>query len=112
MSSAPCVAPYAATVRARHSRRCDCWARRGYGAAEVDRRVGRMETGGRPIRRARDLAMADQGRWFKVWTSILDDPDFQELSLEDVGRWALLGAMTKLVGTSGVLVVNGTGRRL
>lgn len=56
--------------------------------------------------------MADQGRWFKVWTSILDDPDFQELTLEDVGRWALLGAMTKLVGDHGVLTINGTGRRL
>jgi hypothetical protein len=56
--------------------------------------------------------MADQGRWFKVWTSILDDPHFQELSLEDIGRWVLLGAMTKFVGTRGTLTGNGEARRL
>lgn len=56
--------------------------------------------------------MADNGRWFKVWTSILDDPDFQELTLEQIGRWVLLGAMTKFVGDRGELVVNGSARRL
>jgi hypothetical protein len=54
--------------------------------------------------------MADQGRWFKVWTSILDDPHVQELALEDIGRWVLLGAMTKLVGTRGVLTLRGVRR--
>jgi hypothetical protein len=54
--------------------------------------------------------MADQGRWFKVWTSILDDPHFQELALEDIGRWVLLGAMTKFVGTDGVLNFRGVRR--
>ena len=56
--------------------------------------------------------MADQKKWFKVWTSILDDPHFQELSLEDIGAWVLLGAMTAKVGNRGVLAVPGAGRRL
>ncbi len=47
--------------------------------------------------------MADNLRWFKVWTSIVADPHFQSLPLEDVGRWALLGALTALSGTRGVL---------
>jgi hypothetical protein len=49
--------------------------------------------------------MADNGKWFKVWTSILADPDFQALSLDQIARWVLLGAMTKLVGTRGVLTL-------
>ncbi len=56
--------------------------------------------------------MADLKRWFKVWTTILEDPHFQELSLEDIGRWVLLGAMTASVGVAGQLDVPGTGRRV
>ena len=56
--------------------------------------------------------MADQKRWFKVWVSILDDPHFQELPLEDIGRWALLGALTAFVGTRGRLRTPPTARRL
>jgi len=56
--------------------------------------------------------VSDQGRWFKVWVSILDDLDFQDLSLEDIGRWTLLGALTKLVGEQGRLPINGSGRKL
>jgi hypothetical protein len=56
--------------------------------------------------------VADQGRWFKVWVSILDDLDFQDLSLEDIGRWTLLGALTKLVGDRGHLPIKGPGRKL
>lgn len=47
--------------------------------------------------------MADQKRWFKVWTSILIDPDFQSLSLEDTGRWMILMAVVASSGTNGVL---------
>jgi len=47
--------------------------------------------------------MADLKRWFKVWVSITDDPAFQSLSLEAIGRWSLLGAVTANVGESGVL---------
>jgi hypothetical protein len=56
--------------------------------------------------------MADLKRWFKVWTAILNDPHHAELSLADAGRWLRLGAMTALVGHSGVLAVHGAGRRL
>ena len=56
--------------------------------------------------------MADQKRWFKVWVSILDDPHFQELSLEDIGRWTLLGALTAFVGTKGRLRTPSAARRL
>jgi hypothetical protein len=54
--------------------------------------------------------MADQKRWFKVWASILADPHFGELELEDVGRWALLGAYMAMHGTHGTLTVPGEGR--
>ena len=56
--------------------------------------------------------MADQKRWFKVWVSILDDPHFQELSLEDIGRWTLLGAMTAFVGNRGQITSPNGSRRL
>ncbi len=56
--------------------------------------------------------MADQKRWFKVWTSILDNPEFKEMSLEDIGRWLLLGASTALNGDEGRLEVPGNGRHL
>jgi hypothetical protein len=53
--------------------------------------------------------MADNGRWFKVWTAILGDPDFQGLSFDDRGRWVTLGALTKLSGERGVLQASGPG---
>ena len=56
--------------------------------------------------------MADQKRWFKVWVSILDDPHFQELTLEDIGRWTLLGALTAFVGTKGRLRTPSSAKRL
>lgn len=53
--------------------------------------------------------MADQKRWFKVWATVNTDPGFQAMSLEDIGRWMLLGALTASVGTSGVLRVPASG---
>jgi hypothetical protein len=47
--------------------------------------------------------LADQKRWFKVWTSILLDPAMNSLELADVGRWVRLGALTAAVGESGSL---------
>jgi hypothetical protein len=47
--------------------------------------------------------MADQKRWFKVWTSILLDPTMNSLELCDVGRWVRLGALTAAVGDNGRL---------
>jgi hypothetical protein len=45
--------------------------------------------------------MADQKRWFKVWNSILTDPSFLDLPLEQIGRWTLLGALISLHGENG-----------
>ena len=56
--------------------------------------------------------MADQKRWFKVWTSIVANGQFAEMSLEDIGRWALLGAATALDGDDGRLEIPGSGREL
>lgn len=52
------------------------------------------------LRRAR--LMADQLRWWKLWTAALTDPDLEGLSLEDWARWARLGAFTTLHGDHGV----------
>jgi hypothetical protein len=56
--------------------------------------------------------VADLKRWFKCWTSILEDPAHTNLSLEDAGRWVRLGAMTALVGEGGTLVITRPARRL
>jgi hypothetical protein len=47
--------------------------------------------------------MSDQGKWFKVWTSILTDSGIQNLELENIGRWCLFGAYMKLHGNKGKL---------
>ncbi|MDP2672069.1 MAG: hypothetical protein Q8O68_00985 [Candidatus Daviesbacteria bacterium] len=47
--------------------------------------------------------MSDNLKWFKVWGSITDDPDFLEMSLEDIARWVLLGAYIRKHGTAGKL---------
>lgn len=52
--------------------------------------------------------MADLLKWFKVWTAINSDDDFEpvtEEDLADIGRWTLLGAMTAEHGTKGVLEI-------
>ena len=49
--------------------------------------------------------MADQKKWFKVWTSILIDPHHSNMSLQDVGRWTRLGALTVSQGDHGKLVL-------
>ena len=52
--------------------------------------------------------MADQKRWFKVWTSIISDDDFDPArigGLLGLGRFAMLGAYTALHGTRGTLEV-------
>ena len=49
--------------------------------------------------------MADQGQWFKLWCSAVDDPDLSGLSNEDFGRWCKLGMMLKRHGNKGILVV-------
>ena len=45
--------------------------------------------------------MADQLRWWKLWTTALDDPDLANLSMEDCWRWAVLGALLRAHGEGG-----------
>src|SRR5215475_11810965 len=45
--------------------------------------------------------MADQLRWFKVWTTILLDPGMASMELADLGRWVRLGALATAVGDVG-----------
>lgn len=49
--------------------------------------------------------MADQKKWFKVWSTILIDPHHANMSLEDVGRWTRLGAMIVSSGEAGELKI-------
>jgi hypothetical protein len=49
--------------------------------------------------------MSDNKKWFKVWASILNDPTFLNMSLENIGRWTLLGAMICQQGDNGKLQV-------
>lgn len=49
--------------------------------------------------------MADQGRWFKLWVSCLNDPSLSNLSLEDFGRWCRFGAILKVHGNEGSMTV-------
>lgn len=50
--------------------------------------------------------MADQGLWFKLWTSVLDDPALRELSIEDFGRWCIFGAFLKKHGNDGMICLS------
>ena len=50
--------------------------------------------------------MADQKRWFKVWTSIISDDDFdpsRPCGLVSLGRFSILGAYTALHGRGGIV---------
>lgn len=49
--------------------------------------------------------MADQKKWFKVWSSILLDPHHMNMTLENVGRWVRLGAMMVSQGENGRLLL-------
>ena len=49
--------------------------------------------------------MADQGRWWKLWTSSISDPALRELTLEDVGRWCWFGAYLKAHGDGGTITI-------
>jgi hypothetical protein len=49
--------------------------------------------------------MSDQGKWFKLHTSVLNDSGLEELSLEDFARWAKFGAYLKTDGTDGVVTL-------
>lgn len=45
--------------------------------------------------------MADQGKWFKLWESSLDDPDLDNLTVHQWFAWARFGAYLKKHGRDG-----------
>ena len=49
--------------------------------------------------------MADNKRWFKVWTSILIDQHMMTLNMEDKGIWITLGALVAHNGEKGSLKI-------
>ena len=56
--------------------------------------------------------MADGGSWFKLWCSALDDEALDNLSVENFGRWAKLGAYVKKHGTAGSIDIAPPARTL
>jgi hypothetical protein len=50
--------------------------------------------------------MADQLRWFKVWTSAATDADLRALSLENFARWVLFGLYVREHGDQGSLTLS------
>lgn len=49
--------------------------------------------------------MADQKKWFKVWASILNDDQFNNTDLVNIGRWCRLGALICQQGENGKMRV-------
>lgn len=56
--------------------------------------------------------MGDQLPWFKLWCSVMQDRDLQDLSLEDFGRWCLFGVYLKQHGRNGVVTLRPPARSL
>ncbi len=50
--------------------------------------------------------MADNKRWFKVWTSILTDPDMCDCHNDILGAWVRLGALVAQHGTRGKVKIS------
>lgn len=51
-------------------------------------------------------SMADQGRWFKLWYTALQDTELVSLGPAGFGRWCMLGAYTKTHGNHGTVTIN------
>lgn len=49
------------------------------------------------------LFMSDQGKWAKLWISVLADPDLENLELHQWARWVRLIIFMKAHGTNGKL---------
>lgn len=56
--------------------------------------------------------MAEQGRWAKIWVQGLRDPDLDNLSIEDFGRWVKVLILTKEQGTKGTLKITEPARTI
>ncbi len=50
--------------------------------------------------------MADNKKWFKVWTDIMTNPEFDDLDNSFVGAWVRLGALVAKLGKSGIVTVS------
>lgn len=51
--------------------------------------------------------MADQGKWFKLWESSLDDQDLENLSIHEWFCWARFGTYLKKHGKDGKIRLRG-----
>lgn len=49
--------------------------------------------------------MSDNKKWFKVWAHLLTDVNFQNMRMEDKGRWLTLGALLCQQGEQGMLKI-------
>lgn len=47
--------------------------------------------------------MSDQGKWAKIWVSVLANPDLENLELHEWARWVRLIVFMKAHGTNGKL---------
>jgi hypothetical protein len=56
--------------------------------------------------------MADQGLWWKLWCSALDDPGLDNLPIGDFGRYCKLGAFMKRHGVGGTVTIDPPARAL
>lgn len=56
--------------------------------------------------------MADQGLWWKLWCSALDDPGLDNLPIGDFGRYCKLGAFMKRHGVAGSVTIDPPARAL
>jgi len=50
--------------------------------------------------------MADNKKWFKVWTSLLTDPEFDDIPNQAIGAWVRLGALIAQHGENGLITVS------
>lgn len=49
--------------------------------------------------------MSDQGKWAKLWTTVLADPELENLELHQWARWVRLLIFIKAHGTDGKLMI-------
>jgi hypothetical protein len=56
--------------------------------------------------------MSDQGKWWKLHVSSLDDQQLENLELDNWARWARFGAYLKKHGTDGEIILIGPCRAL
>jgi len=50
--------------------------------------------------------LSDNKKWFKVWTSLLTDPEFDDISNQSIGAWVRLGALIAQHGENGMITIS------